>query len=103
VANRGAHEIKEEHEAAESKQRLDDATDEGIELEEPPQRPTGGPGSANHFGADEDGNSGEGRNMDPIDFLRFSQNAGCSISKGMIPKAADFLKKIMQNENRYGP
>ena len=36
VANRGAHEIKEEHEAAESKYRLDDAADEGIELEESP-------------------------------------------------------------------
>ena len=36
VANCGAHEIKEEHEAAESKYRLDDAADEGIELEESP-------------------------------------------------------------------
>jgi len=81
VANRGTHEIKEENEAAESKPRLDDAADKGIELEEPSQRPARGPGRANHFGADEYGNSNKGRNMEPVDFLRFSQNAGCSISR----------------------
>lgn len=81
VANRGAHEIKEEHEAAESKYRLDDAADEGIELEESPQRPTRGPGRANHFSADQNGHSYEGRDMEPVDFLRFSQNTNCSISR----------------------
>src|ERR1019366_3584373 len=36
VANRGAHEVKKEHEAGKSKPRLDDPADEGIEVQEPP-------------------------------------------------------------------
>src|ERR1700730_8047619 len=73
VANRGAHEIIEERKAAKTKSCLDDAADEGIELQEAAERPSRRPGRADHFGADQNGNCDEGRNMDPVDLLRFRQ------------------------------
>jgi hypothetical protein len=90
VANRGAHEKIEKHETAKSKSYLDDAADERIELQEAAERPARGPGSANHLRTDKNGDSNEGRNMDPVDFLRLSQNAGCSISSAGTQKSYAF-------------
>ena len=59
VVYRGAHKKIKEHEAAQSKCGLDDAAYPGIKLQQAAQRPARGPGSADHFGADEDRNRGE--------------------------------------------
>ncbi len=74
VANRGPHKIIEEPKAAKSKSCLDDAADKGIELQEAAERPSRRPGRADHFRADQNGNRHEGRNMDPVDLLRFSHS-----------------------------
>src|ERR1700738_816722 len=73
VAKRGAHEIIQEPKATKTKSSLDDVADEGIELQEAAERPSRRPGRADHFGADQNGDRDEGRNMDPVDLLRFSQ------------------------------
>lgn len=73
VAYRGAHKEIKQHESAQSKYRLDDAADQRRELQQSTQCPARGPGSADHFRADKDHDSGESRNMKPVSFFLFSQ------------------------------
>src|ERR1700731_3350499 len=80
VANRGAHEIIQEPKATKTKSCLDNAADEGIELQEAAERPSRRPGRADHFRADQNGNRDEGRNMDPVDLLRFSHSGSLHLN-----------------------
>lgn len=85
VSDGGAHEKIQKDEAAQGKARLNDAADQGIELQQAAEGPSRRPGGADHFRANQNGDGEEGREINPIYVVSLSQ---VSVS----PFGANFLK-----------